>query len=288
MDFSEIIIGTMRWGIWGANFSSLQVSELIDFCLSENLRTFDHADIYGGYTTEKLFGEAFKNCKIERDKIQLISKCGIELPGGVKNFETKSYNYSKNYIIQQVDNSLKNLQTDYLDVLLLHRPSPLMDPEEIASAFGMLRSSGKVINFGVSNFTVNQFDLIHKYFPYLITNQLEISVNETKAFYDGTLDQMMVRKLRPMAWSVMGNYFYNNSEQNLRIKNIIKELCTKYDAEENQILLSFILKHPSKIIPIIGTSKTETIKRFKQCLKQPLERADWFKILEASIGRAVD
>ena len=289
MNFSEIIIGVMRWGIWGANFSVSETQKTIEICLNENLYTFDHADIYGGYTTEELFGNAFSEMKIPRENIQIISKCGIKMNSEKKNYPIKSYDFSKNYILNQVDESLQNLKTDYLDVLLLHRPSPLMNPEEIAAAFGILRSSGKVLNFGVSNFSTSQFDLISKYFPYLITNQVEISVNETKSFSDGTLDQMMMKKLQPMAWSVMGNYFSNpNSEQNLRIKKMINELILKYNIEENQLLLAFLLKHPAKIIPVIGTSKVETIQKFKQSLSVDLEQEDWFKILEASLGKEVD
>jgi len=289
MNFSEIIIGVMRWGIWGVDFSIPEAQKIIDACLQENLYTFDHADIYGGHTTENLFGKAFSEMKIPRENIQLISKCGIQMNSDVKSYEIKSYNYSKEYILNQVDESLKNLHTDYLDVLLLHRPSPLMNPEEIAAAFGILRSSGKVLDFGVSNFSPSQFDLVSKYYPNLVTNQLEISVNHTQSFYDGTLDQMMMKKIRPTAWSVMGNYFSNpGSEQNLRIQTVLKELCIQYNAEENQLLLAFLLKHPAKIIPVIGTSKAETVKKFKQSLNITLNTTDWFKILEASHGKEVD
>lgn len=287
MYFSEIVMGCMRWGIWGANYSPEEVRNLIEVCLEEDLTTFDHADIYGGYTTEELFGKSFCEMKIPREKIQLISKCGIVMPCEKKNYKLKSYDYSKEYILRQVDESLINLKTDYLDLLLLHRPSPLMDPEEIASAFGILRNTGKVVDFGVSNFTASQFDLISNYFPYLITNQVEISANEIQSFYDGTLDQMMMKKLRPMAYSVMGNYFQNSTEQNIRIKDVLEELCPKYNADENQLLLAFVLKHPSKIFPIVGTSKAETIRKFKQSLTISLEQADWFKILEASVGKCV-
>lgn len=289
MDFSEIIIGAMRWGIWGADFSVSETQKMIESCLEENFYTFDHADIYGGYTTEELFGNAFSGMKIPRENIRLISKCGIKMNSEKKNYAVKSYDYSKNYILNQVDESLQNLKTDYLDLLLLHRPSPLMNPEEIAAAFGILRSSGKVLNFGVSNFSVSQFDLISKYFPYLTTNQIEISVNETKSFTDGTLDQMMMKNLRPMAWSVMGNYFSDpDSEQNLRIKKILNELCLKYNAEENQLLIAFLRKHPSKILPVVGTSKTENIRKFKESTNITLETEDWFRILEASKGKEVD
>jgi len=287
MQFSPIIIGTMRWGIWGANHSEKEVQKLIETSLVLGLSTFDHADIYGNYTTEKLFGDAFCGMGINREEVQLISKCGIEMPCENRSFEIKSYNYSKEHILYSVDKSLENLKTDYLDLLLLHRPSPLMNPEEISESCDILREKKKVRHFGVSNFSTSQFDLMNDAFP-LITNQIEVSVNHTDSFYDGTLDQMMLKKLQPMAWSVMGNYFSENSEQNSRIKKVLEELCPKYDAEENQILLAFILKHPAKILPVIGTSKTETIKKFKEVLNLSLEREDWFKLLKASQGKEVD
>jgi predicted oxidoreductase len=283
MDFSPLIIGTMRWGIWGANHSKKEVQILIETALEENLHTFDHADIYGDYTTEKLFGEAFSEMKIQRETVQLISKCGIQMPCKNKNFAIKSYNYSKDYIISSVDKSLENLHTDFLDVLLLHRPSPLMNPEEIIESFEILREQKKVRNFGVSNFSPSQFELINHSFP-LITNQIEISLNHLDSFYDGTLDQLMLKNLQPMAWSVLGNYFSENSEENLRIKKVVNELVKKYSAEESQILLAFILKHPAKILPIIGTSAVEKIRILRKSLEINLESEDWFKLLQAKTG----
>lgn len=286
MHFSPIIIGTMRWGIWGANYSPTEVQKVIEKSLELGLYTFDHADIYGNYTTEKLFGDAWKEMNLNREKIQLISKCGIEMPCENRDFKMKSYNYSKEHIISSVEKSLKNLQTDYLDLLLLHRPSPLMNPQEIVEAFETLKNQGKVLEFGVSNFSTSQFDLIHQVYP-IITNQVEVSLNHTNSFTDGTLDQLMMKNLRPMAWSVMGNYFSEHSEQNSRIKKVLKGLCDKYNAEENQILLAFILKHPSGILPVIGTSRTETIQKFKKSLEINLGREDWFCLLEAAKGEEV-
>ena len=287
MTFSPIIIGTMRWGIWGANHSKEKVQKLIETCLSEGLYTFDHADIYGDYTTEKLFGDALSEMHIKREEIQLISKCGIEMPCKNRNYQIKSYNYSKEHIIKSVEKSLENLQTDYLDILLLHRPSPLMNPGEIAETFDELREQKKVRHFGVSNFSVSQFELINDAFP-IITNQMEISLNKTDAFYNGTLDQMLRKKLRPMAWSVMGNYFTQPSAQNARIKKVLDELCTKYGAEENHILLAFLFLHPAQILPVIGTSKEQTIKDLKKSLDLKLDREDWFRLLEAVEGKEVD
>lgn len=285
--YSELIAGTMRWGIWGADHSNRKVQELIEVCLEEDITTFDHADIYGGHTTEELFGNAWKEMNIDREKIQLISKCGIVMDSDKKPSPLKYYNYDSDYILNCVDESLKNLKTDYLDLLLLHRPSLLMNPEEIARTFDTLKSEGKVKEFGVSNFSVSQFELLDQYFP-LMTNQIEVSVNHLDSFYDGTLEQLMKKNLRPMAWSVMGNYFSEKSEENIRIKTVVGELSLKYNVEENQILLAFILRHPAKIIPVIGTSKVETIRQLKKSLLIDLEALDWFKILEASRGIEVD
>lgn len=287
MKYSPLIVGTMRWGIWGANHSSKNVQQLIDAALAEGLTTFDHADIYGDYTTEELFGSAFREMHIAREEIQLITKCGIEIPCPNRNYKVKAYNYSKQHIIKSVEQSLKNLHTDYINLLLLHRPSPLMDPLEIAEAFEILMSQQKVLNFGVSNFSASQFELIDSAFP-LVTNQVEISINQTQSFYDGTLDQLLRRKQQPMAWSVMGNYFTEKSAQNNTIKPVLKELSGKYTAEENQLLLAFILKHPAHILPVIGTSKVETLCQLRKSTDINLDRSDWFKLLEAARGAEVD
>ena len=285
--FSELIAGTMRWGVWGANHSVKEIQKLIDVCVEENITTFDHADIYGGHTTEELFGNAWKDMDLKRENLQFISKCGIVMNSDKKPSALKYYNYNKDYILNCVDESLSNLKTDYLDTLLLHRPSPLMNPEVIAEAFTVLKDAGKVREFGVSNFSASQFELINQYVP-LVTNQIEISVNEISSFENGILDQLMSKGLRPTAWSVMGSYFSDQSDENIRIKKVIVELCDKYNAEENQILLAFILKHPSKIIPVIGTSKAETIRTLSQTLQIDLDLEDWFRILESIKGKEVD
>lgn len=277
----------MRWGVWGANHSVKEIQKLIDVCVEENITTFDHADIYGGHTTEELFGNAWKDMDLKRENLQFISKCGIVMNSDKKPSALKYYNYNKDYILNCVDESLSNLKTDYLDTLLLHRPSPLMNPEVIAEAFTVLKNAGKVREFGVSNFSVSQFELINQYVP-LVTNQIEISVNEISSFENGILDQLMSKGLRPTAWSVMGSYFSDQSDENIRIKKVIVELCDKYNAEENQILLAFILKHPSKIIPVIGTSKAETIRTLSQTLQIDLDLEDWFRILESIRGKEVD
>lgn len=275
----------MRWGIWGANLNPKEIQSLIEICLEEGFTSFDHADIYGDYTTESDFGKAWEGMSINREKIQLISKCGIILKN--EQHPIKYYNYQSSHILQSVENSLKNLKTDYLDALLLHRPSPLIDVYEIAEVFQNLKDSGKVKHFGVSNFSTAQFDQINQYFP-LMTNQVEVSVNRTEAFFDGTLDQLSNKNLRPMAWSVLGNYFSENSSQNIRLKTIITILSEKYNTEASLLLIAFLLKHPSKILPIVGSANADRISSYQQALTINLEDQDWFAILEASRGKEVD
>ena len=279
----------MRWGSWGANLSTLEMQKCIETALSLNFSTFDHADIYGDYCTEKDFGRAISELDLQREHYQLISKCGIKLINRERNQPIKSYDLSKEYILKSVDQSLKNLRTEYLDVLLLHRPSPLMNYEELAGAFQVLRSSGKVRDFGVSNFSVQQFEDFYSYFPFLITNQIEISLNNTERFFDGSLDLLKRKGCKPTAWSVLGDYFINpDSKQNQNIKKEIGVLTEKYNCKENQILIAFLRKHPSGIIPIVGTSKKETITQLHDGLKVELSTEDWFKLLEASRGKEVD
>ena len=137
MEFSRIISGVMTWGVWGKNFNQNQMIEMMNTCVANKITTFDHADIYGGYTTEASFGKSLETSAIGRENIQLISKCGIASLEG-RNYKVKHYNYSKEYIVWSAENSLKNLRTDYLDALLLHRPSPLMQVDEIAERILML------------------------------------------------------------------------------------------------------------------------------------------------------
>src|SRR5690554_45832 len=156
----RIIIGCMSWGAWGKQLSTKEQAALIQFCTENGNTTFDHADIYGDYTTEADFGKALIESDVQREEIQLISKCGIQYVGETRNNKIGHYNYSKEYIIWSAEESLRNLKTDYLDTFLLHRPSPLMEPNEIAEAITHLQESGKIIQFGVSNFTPSQVDLI--------------------------------------------------------------------------------------------------------------------------------
>lgn len=283
---SKIIIGCMSWGNWGKQLSTNEQADLIQFCTENGNNTFDHADIYGDYTTESQFGKALKESGIEREKIQLISKCGIQYVGNSRDNKIKHYDYSKDYIIWSAEESLKNLQTDYLDTFLLHRPSPLMHPDEIAEAVSVLKESGKIKEFGVSNFTTSQVELILSQIKVEV-NQIEFSLTQHAAMHNGSLDQMMLKDIQPMSWSPLGSVFKQDNEATQRIKPFLKELAEKYEISEDGILLSWILKHPSQVSPVIGTTNKERISNANKALQIDLELEDWFRLLVASQGHKV-
>ncbi|WP_438711671.1 aldo/keto reductase [Aquimarina muelleri] len=288
--FSKIVAGCMNWGEWGVNLTVDQAQKLIMDCLDSDVTTFDHADIYGHYTTETLFGNAIKKKNALREKIQLVTKCGIKLvtPNRSDNVIT-SYNTSKEYIINSVEQSLINLQTSYIDLLLIHRPSPLMNPEEIAEAIIKLKKDGKVLHFGVSNFTRTQFEMMNAFIP-LVTNQIEASVLQLDPFLDGTLDQCITEKIKPMAYSVLagGKLFSKNpDDRGVRINKVVSRLAEKYNTTSDQILISWILKHPSGILPIIGSTKSNRIQSAVKALRIEVSDEEWFMIWEASTGKQV-
>ncbi len=281
--FSELIAGTMTWGIWGRNFDQKQMIATMNCCFENGISTFDHADIYGEYSTEASFGKAFAESKIDREKVQFISKCGIQTENrsGIKH-----YDYSSKHIIWSVENSLRNLKTDYLDLLLLHRPSPLMEANEIAIVVEKLISEGKILAFGVSNFTKSQIDLIQTKTK-VDYNQIQFSATHFDAMLDGILDFMQVQNIRPMAWNPLGSVFNTDSEQSARVEKLSKKLALKYDCELEVVLLAWILKHPSKILPVFGTTDSKRIAKLTKATKIEIELQDWFAIWSASLGKKV-
>ena len=286
LKYSRIIAGTMTWGKWGKQHSTKEMIELMNHCLENNITAFDHADIYGDYTTEEQFGKAFTESSIKRENIQIISKCGIQFDAEERSNKVKHYDYNKDYIIWSVERSLKMLQTEYLDMLLLHRPSPLMNPAEIAAAISKLKKEGKIKQFGVSNFTPSQIKLIEKETK-VDANQVEYSLSSNEVMNDGTLDDCIINERLAMSWSPLGNYFREESQANKRIKNVLSDLTKKYNATEDQLLLAWILKHPSKIHPVVGTATPKRLKWAMDAVNIEMELQDWFALLEANEGNEV-
>jgi len=276
----------MTWGAWGKNCSTSQMIELMNTCLENGITSFDHADIYGDYTTEEAFGKAFGESQIKRNEIQLISKCGIQMISEKRSNSIKHYEYSKEYIIASAEQSLKNLQTDYLDLLLLHRPSPLMQPDEIAEAVEKLKIEGKILDFGVSNFTPSQSNLIETKTK-INYNQIEFSITHLEPMLDGSLDHMLANRITPMCWSPLGTVFRNDNEQSQRILKVTNELAAKYDVPNEIILLAWILKHPARILPVCGTSDKNRLSQLMIATTIEMELQDWFMLWTASTGNNV-
>lgn len=284
--FSRIIAGTMNWGSWDKKFSTSEMSNIINVCVENKITTFDHAAIYGDYTTEADFGKAFKASKIDREKVQFISKCGIlyapKDTAGIKQYES-----SKESMIKSVDASLKNLQTDYLDALLIHRPNPLMHPEEIAEAVSQLKKEGKILDFGVSNFTASQTELLRSKVD-VNFNQIQFSATHFEAMTDGSLDYMQIHGIQPMAWNPLGTVFREDTRQTRDLKKLMARLVEKYEIGSDMILLAWILKHPANIIPLAGTVNTARLQNIHKATEMYLEQEDWFAIWTESRGHRID
>lgn len=290
IQFSPIIAGCMKWGQWGARFSTAQYLDMINACMDAGITSFDHADIYGDYSTEEEFGHALKDLSSTRSKMQLITKCGIKMPVSSRpSFRIKSYNTSKDYIIECAERSLHNLQTDYLDVLLVHRPDPLMAPAEIAEAFTQLTQQGKVLHTGVSNFTPSQVSMLHQYYP-VAFNQLEVSLFHLDPFHNGQLDQCIQEKIIPMAWGPLGSgalFSDTPDERSLRILQVCEHLAAQYGLATDTLLLAFLHRHPAHIIPVLGTAKIERLQQAVAAATIQLDAEDWFRLWEAAAGRQV-
>lgn len=284
--FSKIIAGTMTWGIWGKNLNKNQMIDLMNSCLETGITTFDHADIYGGYTTEAAFGTAFGESQIKREDIQLISKCGIQLPSENRSTKIHHYNYSKSHIIWSAEQSLKNLKTEYLDLLLLHRPSPIMRVDEIVEAIDKLKKEGKILDVGVSNFTPSQTDLIETKMK-INYNQIQFSITHVEPMLNGSLDHMQLNRIQPMCWSPMGSVFKKADDKSIRIKKLADQLSLKYNVEIDVILLAWILKHPSGILPVFGTANKTRIANLMKATTLEMELEDWFALWTASAGNPI-
>jgi len=282
------IVGCMRWGVWGENFTTSQYEQIINQCLAIGLDIFDHADIYGHYTTEADFGNALKGNTSLRSKIKIITKCGINmLTPNRPHHAIKSYDTSAVHITKSVEQSLQNFHTDYIDTLLIHRPDILIDVAEVAATITALKKAGKIKTFGVSNFTTSQVALLHKYIP-VEHHQVEISVTNLSAFDNGVLDQCQLGNIEVQSWSPMGNgIFTEHTEQHTRILAEADSLSKTYECSVNQILLAFLYAHPSQIVPVIGTTKFERILEAKKAMEIELTREDFYKLWTASTGKEV-
>ena len=282
-EFSRFVMGYWRLMDW--NMSPLQLASFIEEHLDLGITTVDHADIYGGYQCEAAFGEALKLVPALRERMEIVTKCGIATTAKPEH-ALGHYITDSAHIIKSAEQSLVNLATDHIDLLQIHRPDPLMDADEVAEAFLNLHQSGKVRHFGVSNFTPAQFALLQSRLPFtLATNQVEISPVHQPLLLDGTLDQLQQLRIRPMAWSCLGGgRLFNDDEfQPLRteLENIARELNA---GSIEQVVYAWILRLPSKPLPIIGSGKIERVRAAIAAEELQMTRQQWFRIRKAALG----
>jgi predicted oxidoreductase len=288
LNSSRLIYGCMRIAGDNSAQDKTKGKVAIRAALDAGYTHFDHADIYGDGHCESLFGELLTELKKEtptlRDQLIITSKAGIRA-------DPKRYDFSAEYLISSVDNSLKRLNTDYLDLFLLHRPDYLFNAEDVVQTFMKLKASGKVNHFGVSNFSPSQVSLLQSALDEpLVVNQIEINIHNINSLTDGTLDQCQQLGITPIAWcplggvaySAWGNTFSNADEQRIEIE--LAEQAEKYNCLPWQLILAWLLKHPANISPIIGSTTPERIVAAKQALTIEYSHADWYRLLEARNG----
>ncbi|WP_253384353.1 aldo/keto reductase [unidentified bacterial endosymbiont] len=282
-EFSRFVMGYWRLMDW--NMSSLQLASFIDEHLELGVTTVDHADIYGGYQCEAAFGEALRQAPALRQRMEIVTKCGIATTARPEH-TLGHYITDSRHIINSAEQSLTHLATDYIDLLLIHRPDPLMEADEVAEAFLNLHQSGKVRHFGVSNFTPAQFALLQSRLPFtLATNQVEISPVHQPLLLDGTLDQLQQLRIRPMAWSCLGGGRLFNDEQFQPLRNELETIALELNARTiEQVVYAWILRLPSKPLPIIGSGKIERVRSALAAEELQMTRQHWFRIRKAALG----
>lgn len=259
-------------------------------CLDLGITTFDHADIYGDYQVEKLFGKALQEVDVKREDIIISTKCGINnVSRSNVNYRIRHYDSSPDYIFKSVENSLKNLQTDYIDILLLHHPDPLMDADETASALTKLINKGTVRYIGVADFTVHQHQLLQSRLSIpIITNHLEFNLLNTKPLTDGTIDFIKQQYSRPLAWAPLagGKLMDINDPSTFNIRNTLKAIAGKYSINEEQLAIAWLLN--TGALPIIGTNNLQRIKNATSAVTIELDRQDWYEIYFSAINTKIN
>lgn len=291
---SRLIYGCMRIAGDNSAQDKSKGKVAIQTALDAGYNHFDHADIYGGGACESLFGELLKEQPNLRDKIILTSKAGIRVGDTPNQGDPKCYDFSDAYLTQQVETSLKRLNTDYLDLFLLHRPDYLFNAQQVAQTLKTLQTSGKVKHFGVSNFSPSQVSLLQSMLNEpLLVNQIEINIHNINSLNDGTLDQCQQHNITPIAWCPLGGVAYPawgstfSAETELRIKTELTQQAQKYNCSPWQIILAWLLKHPTNICPIIGSTTPERIIAAQKSLELNYSHEDWYRVLEARNGHAV-
>lgn len=279
---SPAIYGFYRWK--EEEVTASKVESIVNLCLELGINTFDHADIYGGYKAEEAFGKVIGNSSVKRENIVLFTKCGLNLPHPSKpDVRVKYYDTSREHIINSLDNSLKKLNTDYIDVFLLNGLDPLSDLEETALTLRKLKESGKVKNIGVVNFSVFQHQLLSSYLHVpIVTNHIELNLLNTTAFDNGQIDYIKQRYMRPLATSPLaeGQIAESTDKIPLRVRAKLEELAQKYQVHFESVAVAWLVKLGA--LPLIGSGNEQRIRNIVRAFDIDLDRQDWYELYTAS------
>ena len=288
----SLSVSRIIYGLWrhtdDQDISEQKLQSKIEACLEQGITTFDQADIYGGYTSETLLGETLKQAPHLRDSMEIITKCDIVAPIGIySDKKIKHYDTSAQHINSSVERSLSQMAIDQIDLLLLHRPDPLMDAEKTGKALDTLIESGKVKAIGVSNFKPWDIDLLQSCTKNkLVSNQIEISLSQNNALTNGDLAYLQQHRIPPMAWSPLGGgELFKHSHSPLYQK--LNNLAKGFGVQPAAVAIAWVLRHPAQILPIMGSNHTQRIKQFSEALNVELSREDWFELLQAATGKDV-
>ena len=286
VELSRIAYGMWRVGA-DDDTSPRHVRAKIETCLDQGITTIDQADIYGGYTAEGLFGACLKESPELRERLEIVTKCGIVVPAGRHaSAGIKHYDTTAEHIAGSIDTSLSEMATDHIDLLLVHRPDPFMDPEETGRALDNAVVSGKVRAVGVSNFRPWDWTLLQSAMSTpLSTNQIEISLAETTPLANGDLAFLQERRIRPMAWSPLGGGSLFAGEGGLR--TAISKIAIRHGVGEAAVAVAWLLAHPAGILPVMGSNRIDRIRMFGDALKVDMDRESWFELYASATGADV-
>lgn len=294
LNSSLLAMSRLIYGVWrladDENTSTAHVRAKIDACLEQGITTFDHADLYGEYQCEELFGRALAEDSSLRDQMQLISKCDIAIPtAAYPNRYVKYYDTTPEFIRMSVENSLRHLHTDSLDMLLIHRPDPLMDASATGATLDALIKEGKIKSAGVSNFKPMDFELLQSRMDNeLVTNQIEMSLLQRDAFTNGDLAHLQTLDVNAMAWSPLaGGRIFGNDADAQRVQTVLNRIADEQNCDIDHVAVAWLLAHPSKILPIVGTNNLTRIKALSKALDVKIDRQTWFELLTAAAGEEV-
>jgi predicted oxidoreductase len=282
---SPAVYGFYRWSDMGGDGVE-RMERIVNLCLELGINTFDHADVYGSWKCEELFGELIRQKALKREDLVIFTKCGLRVPcPNQPDVRVRHYDTSKEHILKSVDNSLRNLKTDYIDIFLLDHLDPISNLEETAFALLQLREKGKVKNIGVANFSVFQHQLLASYLQVpIVTNHIELNLLNTSALDNGQIDYIKQRYMRPLASSPLaaGKIATGTDEQSVRVRKKLEEIALKYNAEIESIAVAWLVKLGA--LPLIGTTDEQRIRNIANAFNIRLEHQEWFELYVASRG----